>query len=187
MSCLCLCIYFLCRRATLYPSPRWCTFTLSFIQTKKKYLFFLVYVYVFILCRCATLYPSPRRCTFTFSYIQTKKKYLFFSCLCLCIYVYVFILCRCATLYPSPRQTTRVLLRFCKFKKKKKKKTHGNMGKNVKSYATIPTLHSPGKGGKPHSKKSQSIGQTKHDSGCTHFSFPHLLKLHVKLQISFLI
>ena len=32
------------------------------------------------------------------------------------------------------------------------------MGKNIKSYATIPTLHSMGKGGKPHGKKSQSIG-----------------------------
>ena len=32
------------------------------------------------------------------------------------------------------------------------------MGKNIKSYATIPTLHSLGKGGKPHGKKSQSIG-----------------------------
>ena len=55
------------------------------------------------------------------------------------------------------------------------------MGKNIKSYATIPTLHSPGKGGKPHGKKSQSIGQTKHDSGRTHFLSPRLLKLHVKI------
>ena len=67
-------------------------------------------------------------------------------------------------------------------KKKKKKKNCGNMGQNIKSYVTIPTLHSPGKGGKPHGKMSQSIGQTKHDSGCTHFSIPHLLKLHVKNQ-----
>ena len=45
-------------------------------------------------------------------------------------------------------------------KKKKKKKTDPcqNIGKNIKSYATIPTPHSPGKGGKPHGKKSQSIG-----------------------------
>ena len=55
------------------------------------------------------------------------------------------------------------------------------MGKNIKSYATIPTLHSPGKGGKPHSKKSQSISQTKHDSGHTHFLIPCLLKLYVKI------
>ena len=33
-----------------------------------------------------------------------------------------FFLCRCATSYPSPRQTTRVPLRFCKFKKQKQKK-----------------------------------------------------------------
>ena len=84
-----------------------------------------------------------------------------------------FFLCRCATLYPSPRWTKK--------KKKRKKRTRGNMGKNIKSYATIPTLHSLGKGGKPHGKKSQSIGQTKHDSGRTHFSIPHLLKLHVKI------
>ena len=49
-----------------------------------------------------------------------------------------FFLCRCAPLYPSPRQTTHVPLRFCKFKKKKKKRTRGNMGKDIKSYATIP-------------------------------------------------
>ena len=55
------------------------------------------------------------------------------------------------------------------------------MGKNIKSYATIPTLHSLGKGGKPHSKKSQSIGQRKHDSGRTHFLIPRLLKLDVKI------
>ena len=89
-----------------------------------------------------------------------------------------FFLCRCATLYPSPRQTTHVPLRFCKFKKKR---THGNMGKNIKIYATILTLHSPGKGGKPHSKKSQSISQTKHDSDHTHFLIPRLLQLHVKI------
>ena len=59
--------------------------------------------------------------------------------------------------------------------------TRGNMGKNIKSYATIPTLHSPEKGGKPYGKKSQSIGQTKHDSGRTHFLIPCLLKLHVKI------
>ena len=55
------------------------------------------------------------------------------------------------------------------------------MGKNIKSYATIPTLHSPEKGGKPHGKKSQSISQTKHDSDHTHFSIPRLLNLHVKI------
>ena len=55
------------------------------------------------------------------------------------------------------------------------------MGKIIKSYATIPTLHSPRKGGKPHGKKSQSISQTKHDSGRTHFLIPRLLKLHVKI------
>ena len=55
------------------------------------------------------------------------------------------------------------------------------MGKNIKSYATTPTLHSPGKGGKPHGKKSQSIDQTKHNSGHTCFSIPRLLKLHVKI------
>ena len=55
------------------------------------------------------------------------------------------------------------------------------MGKNIKSYATIPTLHYPGKGGKPDGKKFQSISQTKHDSGRTHFSIPRLLKLHVKI------
>ena len=82
-----------------------------------------------------------------------------------------FFLCRCATLYPSPRQTTHVPLRFCKFKKKKKKGPMA-MGKNIKSYATIPTLHSLGKGGKPHGKKSQSIGQTKHDWPYTFFDSP---------------
>ena len=55
------------------------------------------------------------------------------------------------------------------------------MGKNIKSYATIPTLHSLGKRGKPHGKKSQPIGKTKHGSGHTHFLVPHLLKLHVKI------
>ena len=102
--------------------------------------------------------------------------------------MYLFF-CRCATLYLSPRQTTHVLLHFCKLKKKEKKKTtRGNMGKYIKSYATITTLHSPGKRGKPHGKKSQSISQTKHDSGRTHFLIPHLLKLHLKnSKISFFI
>ena len=64
------------------------------------------------------------------------------------------------------------------------------MGKNIKSYATIPTLHSLEKGGKPIGKKSQSIGQTKHVSGRTHFSIPRLLKTTCKnskflFQISF--
>ena len=45
------------------------------------------------------------------------------------------------------------------------------MGKNIKSYATIPTLHSLGKGGKPHGKKSQSISQTKHDMAVHIFQF----------------
>ena len=61
------------------------------------------------------------------------------------------------------------------------------MGKNIKSYATIPTLHSLGKGGKPYSKKSQSIGQTKHNSGYTHFLIPNLLKLHIKIPKFFAI
>ena len=75
--------------------------------------------------------------------------------------------CRCATLYLSPRQTTGVLLRFCKFKKKKKKKKKcGNMGKNIKSYAIVPTLHSPGKGWKPHGKKV-SVHQLKQKNGLT--------------------
>ena len=54
-------------------------------------------------------------------------------------------------------------------KKKKKKTIHGNMGKSIKSYVTIPTLQSPGKGGKPYGKKSQSLGLIKHNSGRTHF------------------
>ena len=55
------------------------------------------------------------------------------------------------------------------------------MGKNIKSYATIPTLHSLGKGWKPYDKKFQSISQTKHDSGHTQFLIPRLLKLHIKI------
>ena len=65
--------------------------------------------------------------------------------------------------------------------------TLGNMGKNIKSYAIIPTLHSLGKGGKPYGKKSQSINQTKQDSDRTHFSIPHLLKLTIKIPNFFLI
>ena len=30
-------------------------------------------------------------------------------------------------------------------------------------------------------KSPSPIGQTKHNSGCTHFSIPHLLKLHVEI------
>ena len=32
-----------------------------------------------------------------------------------------------------------------------------NMGKNIKSYATSQQSISPGKGGKPHGKKSKSL------------------------------
>ena len=97
------------------------------------------------------------------------------------IYCLYHSICRCAILYLSARQ----LVYFCTFVIQKKKI---DPWKHViKSYATIPTLHSPGKGGKPYSKKSQSIGQTKHNSGCTHFLIPCLLKLHVKIPNFFLI
>ena len=97
-----------------------------------------------------------------FSYIQTKKKkkISFFSCLiylCLCIYSFVDVL---HYIHLQERQ----LMYFYAFVIQKKKMTCGNMGKNIKSYATIPTLHSLAKGGKPYGKKSLSIGQTKHDS-----------------------
>ena len=111
---------------------------------------------------------------------KEKKRFLFFSCLmylCLCIYSFVDVL---HYIHLQDRQ----LMYFYTFviqKKKKKKTARGNMGKNIKSYATIPTLHSLGKGRKPYGKKSQSIGQTKHDSGHTHFLIPRLLKLHVKI------
>ena len=91
-----------------------------------------------------------------------------------------FFLCRCATLYPSPRQTTHVPLRFCIFKKKKK----GPMETWVKISKVMPrSPHSilQEREGSLMAKKSQSIGQTKHNSGRTHFSIPHLLKLHVKI------
>ena len=35
------------------------------------------------------------------------------------------------------------------------------MGKNIKSYATIPTLRSPGKGEKPHGKSPSPLAKTK--------------------------
>ena len=80
-----------------------------------------------------------------------------------------------------------VPLFFCIKKKKKKKKKqnmetskHGNM-ENIKSYATIPTLHYSGKGGKPHGKKSQSISQNKTRLWPYTFFDPYLLKLHVKI------
>ena len=62
-------------------------------------------------------------------------------------------------------------------KKKKKKGPLETWVKNITSYATIPTLHSPGKGRKPYGKKSQSISQTKHDSGLTQFFILHLLNV----------
>ena len=43
-------------------------------------------------------------------------------------------------------------------KKTKKKRPVQNMGKNIKSYAQPNSPFPPGKGGKPHGKKSKSFG-----------------------------
>ena len=85
------------------------------------------------------------------------------SCLSLCIYFLVDVLHYICL-------QDRQLVYFYAFvnlkKKKKKKKKCGNMGKNIKSYAIVPTLHSPGKGWKPHGKKV-SVHQLKQKNGLT--------------------
>ena len=49
---------------------------------------------------------------------------------------------------------------------------HGNIGKKVKSYATIPTLHSLGKGGKPHGKNPSPLAKQNTTLAVHIFQFP---------------
>ena len=74
-------MYFLCRRATLYPSPRWCTFTLSYIQSKKKKDFFFLSMSMY-LCLCIyffvdvlhNIHLQDRQLVYFYAFVNSKKK-----------------------------------------------------------------------------------------------------------------
>ena len=141
ISCLCLCIFFVVDVLHYIRLQDSAPLRFLFFLSMSMYLCIIFFVDMLHYIRLQDGAPLYIRI-----FKQRKKRFFFLVYVFVFMSMYLFFVDVLHYIRLQDRQL--VYFYAC-----------GNMGKNVKSYATIPTLHSPGKGGKPHGKRPSPLAK----------------------------